>query len=210
MRAWHRNFPRKLYQFYTFFLSCLCSFIMPLLPSRSLLSEHGTPSELYLQWVERRANSDNDSDSDTDSDSNSTSESHQHSGQTTRSQSTGSQTVGSQTGSHTTGSQTTGSQTAGSQATGSQANGSQVTRIAKHKSNAGAIAGGVITALAVLAFLLFIFVWRKRAARKNRPKVKLEIDPMSSLGVFIFSLRKCMLTRILLTRWSGVFSPTKG
>ncbi|KAJ4488460.1 hypothetical protein J3R30DRAFT_3400956 [Lentinula aciculospora] len=53
-------------------------------------------------------------------------------------------------------------------------------QVASSKSNAGAIAGGVIAGIVVLAVLVF-FLWRRRSSR-NRPKVKIEIDPMSALN----------------------------
>ncbi|KAE9406769.1 hypothetical protein BT96DRAFT_933954 [Gymnopus androsaceus JB14] len=57
------------------------------------------------------------------------------------------------------------------------------------KSNAGAVAGGVIAALLVVLAILAYLWWRRRRSRRDRPKAKLEIDPMSSLNGQLYPRR---------------------
>ncbi|KAJ4001503.1 hypothetical protein F5050DRAFT_1803215 [Lentinula boryana] len=96
---------------------------------------------------------DDGSDSDDDDDHSSTSTSHSKQPQSTHSQS---------------------SQHGGDD---SQHDSGQIT---SNKSNAGAIAGGVIAGIIILAVLAFY--WWKRRSFRNRPKVKIEIDPTSALN----------------------------
>ncbi|KAF5391805.1 hypothetical protein D9757_001785 [Collybiopsis confluens] len=59
---------------------------------------------------------------------------------------------------------------------------SMLTSGSSGKSNGGAIAGGLITGLFVLAILTFLW-WRRRQNKRGyRAKTHLEIDPMSSLN----------------------------
>ncbi|KAJ3928809.1 MAG: hypothetical protein NXY57DRAFT_1063588 [Lentinula lateritia] len=108
---------------------------------------------------------DDDSDDDDDN-SSSTSTSHSRSPQSTHSQS-------SQHDGH---------------------NSSQVTP-GTGTSRAGAIAGGVIAGIIVLAILAF-FWWRRRSSR-NRPNVKIEIDPMSTLSMCIVAFCSSALPLIM-------------
>ncbi|KAJ3726351.1 hypothetical protein DFJ43DRAFT_1041348 [Lentinula guzmanii] len=95
---------------------------------------------------------DDGSDSDDDDDDSSTSTSHSKQPQSTHSQSS---QHGGDNSQHASG------------------------QITSNKSNAGAIAGGVIAGIIILAVLAFY--WWKRRSFRNRPKVKIEIDPMSAL-----------------------------
>ncbi|KAJ4467461.1 hypothetical protein C8J55DRAFT_565315 [Lentinula edodes] len=120
-------------------------------PSRTVPPSLGQSFFKRQRW-QRTRDDDSDDDDDDDDNGSSTSTSHSKSPQSTHSQSS----------QH-----------------GDGHNSSQVTS-GTGTNHAGAIAGGVIAGIIVLAILAF-FWWRRRSSR-NKPNVKIEIDPMSTLN----------------------------
>ncbi|KAJ3851537.1 hypothetical protein EV368DRAFT_83428 [Lentinula lateritia] len=129
-------------------------------PSRTIPPSFGQSLfRRQRQSWQRTRDDDSDDDDDDDDNSSSTSTSHSRSPQSTHSQS-------SQHDGHNSSQVTSGTGT----------------------SHAGAIAGGIIAGIIVLAILAF-FWWRRRAPR-NRPNVKIEIDPMSTLNGEAYAWKK--------------------
>ncbi|KAJ3834705.1 hypothetical protein EV361DRAFT_944161 [Lentinula raphanica] len=126
---------------------------MSLPPSRTVPPSFVRPNYSRVSLHLKRDDGD-DSDDDDDDDDHSNSSTHSKSPQSTHSQS-------SQNGDGA-----------------SQNDSNQIT---SSKTNAGAIAGGVIAGIIALAVLAF-FWWKRRSFRRNRPNVKIEIDPTSALN----------------------------
>ncbi|KAJ3774791.1 hypothetical protein FB446DRAFT_727537 [Lentinula raphanica] len=135
------------------FFSFLCPTLMSLPPSRTVPPSFVRPYYSRVSLHLKRDDGD-DSDDDDDDDDHSNSSTHSKSPQSTHSQS-------SQNGDGA-----------------SQNDSNQIT---SSKTNAGAIAGGVIAGIIVLAVLAF-FWWKRRSFRRNRHNVKIEIDPTSALN----------------------------